>query len=237
MILDLLATNNWERPVYFAITVGSDSYMKLEPYFQLEGLAYRLVPFVSQSGDGQVGRIATDIMYDNLINKFVWGNINDPKVYLDENNLRMTMNLRNNFARLADALIAEGKIDSAITVLDRCIEVMPEETVPYNVFVLGVAEAYYKIAKAKPGDPKYAAYKKNANQIITKLATMLEEELDYFFSLPDKFVGGNIASEKQRNMAIMQEIVRLTGDYEDTEINKELEKRFQELYTKFMESI
>ena len=68
MVLDILAANNWERPVYFAITVGSDSYMSLEPYFQLEGFAYRLVPIRTQSAGGQIGRVNADIMYDNMMN-------------------------------------------------------------------------------------------------------------------------------------------------------------------------
>ena len=134
-ILDMLYNNNWDRPVNFAITVGGDSYMNLENYFRLDGLAYRLTPVKADNRDGQTGWIDTDILYDNLMNKFVWGNINLKEVYLNENNLRMTMNFRNNFARLAMALIDEGKRDSAVKVLDRCLEIMPDETVPYNVFV------------------------------------------------------------------------------------------------------
>ena len=70
MVLDMLAYNNWERPIYFAITVGSDNFMGLEKYFQLEGLSYRLVPYKAVSPDGQTGEVNVDKMYDNLINKF-----------------------------------------------------------------------------------------------------------------------------------------------------------------------
>ena len=110
MVLDILANFAWERPIYFAITVGNDNFMGLDDYFQLEGLAYRFVPVKTKSLDGQTGIVATDEMYDNLINKFKWGNMGDPNVYLDETNMRMTMNFRNNFARLADALIMEPSL-------------------------------------------------------------------------------------------------------------------------------
>ena len=110
MVLDILANFKWERPIYFAITVGSGNFMGLEKYFQLEGLAYRFVPYIAQSTDGQTGEIATDIMFENLVNKFKWGNMQDTSIYLDETNMRMTMNFRNNFARLADALIKKKNL-------------------------------------------------------------------------------------------------------------------------------
>ena len=73
LVLDILANFNWERPIYFAITVGRDNYMGLEKYFQLEGLAYRLVPYSIASSDGQTGVVHTKKMYEKLMNKFKWG--------------------------------------------------------------------------------------------------------------------------------------------------------------------
>ncbi len=221
MVLDLLATNNWERPVYFAITVGHASYLKLEEYFQLEGLAYRLVPIKTKNRDGQIGRIDTDIMYDNMMNKFVWGGIDDPEVFLDENNLRMTMNLRNNFARLANALLVEGKRDSAIAVLDRCMELMPHNLVPYNYFNIGLADAYYK-----------ANEHNKANEIIKKLAEISRDDLDYYLSLKGEY-SSSVKTERKRAMTVMQELVRITRNYKQTELNKELEEQFQRLFVAY----
>ena len=81
MQMDLLANFDWKRPVYFAITTGSEAYIGLENYFQLEGLAYRLVPMNAHSTDGQPGTVNTDIMYENLMNKYKWGNMTNPKVF------------------------------------------------------------------------------------------------------------------------------------------------------------
>ena len=71
--------------------------MGLEDYFSLEGLVYRLVPVKTVNASGEVGRVNIDAMYDNMMNKFQWGNLAGKNVYLDETNLRMCMNLRNNF--------------------------------------------------------------------------------------------------------------------------------------------
>jgi len=204
MVLDILANFAWERPIYFAITVGNDNFMGLDNYFQLEGLAYRFVPVKTKSLDGQTGVVATDEMYNNLINKFKWGNMGDPNVYLDETNMRMTMNFRNNFARLADALIIEGQFEKAENVLDRCIEVMPNEAIPYNYFNLPIADAYYRINKKDKG-----------NEIVMTLAENYFDELEYYNSVDQKTV-----SSMQREYGMAGEVVnnlyRLSQNYQDS---------------------
>ena len=86
MVFDILANFNWERPIYFAITVGRDNYMGLEKYFQLEGLAYRLVPYSVSSTDGQPGIVHPEKMYDRLMNQFNWGGLNKSELYFYETN-------------------------------------------------------------------------------------------------------------------------------------------------------
>ena len=220
MVLDLLANNNWKRPIYFAITVGSDSYMGLEKYFQIEGLAYRLVPIADDSNDGQTGRIDTDIMYDNIMNKFVWGNISDPNVWLDENNLRMTMNIRNNFSRLANMLLAEGKTDKAKEVINRCLEILPGEVVPHNGFSIGVVDILYKLNE-----------KEEARKIVDQMMDTNEDDLNWYLSLSGSDAS-SVDRDKQMAMAIIQELYRLTQRY-DKEKFEDVSKRFEALYGRF----
>lgn len=201
MLLDILAQNKWKRPIYFAITVGSDSYMNLENYFRLDGLAYKLVPVVTPQKDGQIGGIDSDVLYDRLMNKFVWGNLNDERVYLDENNLRMAMNFRNNFARLANKLLDEGKRDSAVKVLDHCLEMMPNKTVPYNYFVLGIAEAYYR-----------AGEQGKATEIMKEMYDITKRELEYYLSLKPDFAKF-VENEARRSMAVFQEMLRIARNF------------------------
>jgi hypothetical protein len=133
-VLDLLNNIDWNRPVYFAVTTGGDAYMGLESYFQLEGLAYRLTPIKHKKSENPNldGGVATETMYNNMMNKFQWGNMDNRQLYMDENNRRMTTNLRLQFSHLAQQLIDEGKLDSAKAVLHKSLDVMPENNVPYE---------------------------------------------------------------------------------------------------------
>ncbi len=225
MILDLLATNNWERPVYFAITVGDDSYLGLENYFQLEGLAYRLIPVYNPPGRGDnYGRVDADKMYDNIMNKFKWGGVDKNEVYMDENNIRMTMNLRSNFDRLATALNAEGKKDSAIKVLDKAFEVLPQRNVPYNFFTVQLAEDYYQAGETEKPDA-----------ILKEYSVILEQELDYFFS-QKAAVYKEFDNDAQRNMSIIRYMIDISRRNKRTELMKELDTKFRRLEQSYMAS-
>jgi len=221
MALDFLAENNWDRPVYFAITTGSESYMGLEDYFQLEGMAYRLVPIRTESDPNEPGRINTRILYDNLMNTFNWGNMYDPSVYLDEDHRRITVSYRNLFQRLAGALLDEGQDERAIAVLDRAMEVMPEYNIPYNYFTFLIAENYYRAG----------AYDK-ANEITRRMVDIHEENLSYYFS----FRGGRasmVDSKKQESLAMMQRIAHITDEYGQEELAERSGRIFETYYDRW----
>jgi hypothetical protein len=126
MILEMLKTNNWKRPVYFAVTVGDDYYLGLNDHFELTGLAYQILPIGAKGAGSGVN---TKEMYDNMINKFRYGNIQDPKVYLDENTLRMCRTHRMMFSQLASALYNEGDSVKALKTLDFAAKMIPGNTV------------------------------------------------------------------------------------------------------------
>ena len=109
-------------------------------FLSQEGLASRIVPV--KGGD----QVNTELMYRNMMTKFKFGGIENPKVYIDENKLRFTTSLRRQFGVLADALIAEGKRDSALAVLDYCQEKVPAKTVNHNYGSFGLMESYYNLA-------------------------------------------------------------------------------------------
>lgn len=225
MVLDLLANFEWERPIYFAVTVGPGSYMNLQKYFQLDGLAYRVVPIKTESKYGETGRVDTDVLYENMMNKFVWGNITDPDVYLDENNQRMLMNIKSNFVRLADALVAEGKKDSAIQVLDHCEELMPNERVPYNYYNILLANSYFM-----------AGAKEKAIEMIKTYSESLFEEIDYYLSLDEAKVSW-LADDKDRAMAFLGEIFNRAQMYGDDDFFNELNTKIELLFSKYPNSL
>ena len=218
MVLDMIATNNWERPIYFAITVGRDKYMNLQDYFQLEGLAYKLVPIKTVSDDEggiNIGKVNEKLMYSNVMEKFKWGNMNDPNVYIDENNGRMMMNIRNTFNRLADKLVAVGQNDKAAQVLDRCVELIPHKVVPYNYFSMMMAETYFKAGKPEKG-----------REIITTIMTDYKEQLDYFFRLR-KPMRVAVDEEIQRLLYFMREMGSVCARGQQAELGKEVTSSFE----------
>ncbi|NLO00711.1 MAG: DUF2723 domain-containing protein [Bacteroidales bacterium] len=210
IILDLLATNNWERPVYWAITVGRNKYMNLQDYFRVEGFGYRFVPVKGETSADRFsyGTVETDIMYDNLMNKFKYGNMNDPDIYLDENNMRMMINIRNSFSRLATALIQEGKKDSAITVVDKCFELVPNNLVSYDYFALELTDNYFSAGATDKG-----------NKILEDALDIFNDELGYFLALDRKFLKTqSINEEIQRNLFYLQRMERTARNHQNTEL-------------------
>ena len=222
MQLDLLANFDWKRPVYFAITTGADAYIGLESYFQLEGLAYRLVPMKAHNTDGQEGTVNTAIMYDNIMNKYKWGNMTNPKVYMDETNLRMTMNFRNIFSRLANALLDEGKKDSAIKVLDRCFEIMPDSKFAYNMFVMPLAESYYK-----------AGQKEKATKILDRLFEINQKELTYYYRFTG-FKARTLDYDKRQSLGLLNRIKDVAERENEKQLSTKAAKTFEVFYQLYM---
>ena len=214
MVLDMIANNNWERPIYFAITIGRDKYMNLQDYFQLEGLAYKLVPIKTPSEGISFGRVNTRLMYANVMETFKWGNMEKTDVYIDENNARMMMNIRNTFDRLAGALVAEGKNDQATKVLDRCVELIPHKVVPYNYFSLLMAETYFK-----------ANQPEEAKEIINTMMTDYKEQLDYYFKM-EAPMRRSLDDDIQRLLYFMREMSLIAGKYNQPEMLKEVSTSF-----------
>ena len=219
MVMDLLANNNWKRPVYFAVTTGPDSYINLQDHFQLEGLTYRVVPVYTppnETNPNLNGRVASDVMFHNVIDKFKWGNMDtEGDIYLDENILRMTTNLRLQLSSLAEALIDEGREDDARAVLDLSIEKMPERNVPYDRILLPTVEAYYSIGDTAKG-----------NDLSERLFTIMEENLTYYASLEPKFISKQIDQEMAITHAVMGRLMSTTARADST-LGDSLRERFQ----------
>ncbi len=222
LVLDLLANNNWKRPMYFAVTVSHENYLNLQNYLQINGLTYKIVPIRQDAPMGDIQQINTDTTYNNIMNKFKWGGINNPKVYLDENNLRMLSNLRNMFAKLADALITENKRDSALKVADKAMEVMPDNCVPFNYFVLPFVDIYYRLNQTD-----------KATSISKRLEQIASSELRYIFQF--KPADRDLMDYDIRvNLRVLQQLSMLEDQYGDKERAKQLENTFNDYYTRYV---
>ena len=174
MMLEMLANTNWERPMYMAITVGSDNHLNLTNNFLQEGLAYRITPF----DNAKLGRrLDSEKMYDNLMNKFKFGGIDNPDIYLDETVLRMCDTHRRMFVQLTSQLIKEGKKDKALKALDYCEKVIPSTTVPHDYLMSSskeMAENYLALGQTE-----------KAEKILNELANNAVEYATWYLSLDD----------------------------------------------------
>lgn len=221
MLMDMINTNDWKRPIYFAITVGSNNYMNLEKYFQLEGMTYRLTPIAEQGYQGQPGRVNSEIMYDNIMNKFKWGNINDPNVYLDQTHRNIVMNVRNNFTRLATQLIQEGDTAKTKEVLDKCLQILPDTVFPFDMFMYPMIELYFNLH-----DTKTAMY---ISKIIRDRTI---DDLNYYNRL-NMEQKKSIKDPIQRGISILQGLYQVTQKYKQEKFAKELEPILMNYYQSF----
>ena len=190
MSFDLIASSiaqGWNRPCYFAMTVPNSYYLGLDPYLQLTGLAYQVTPVISDLSRGNMG-VSTDVMYDNVVNKFLWGGLDTAtpgSIYLDETVGRMVTTMRSAMIDLSNSLMNEGiraqkgeqvlpagmtseayvadRFQKAGHILDLMMEKLPVSILPFAV-QMGeqVAQSYYKLGEAS--DNK--SFKEKGNKIL-----------------------------------------------------------------------
>lgn len=214
IILNMLQTNNWERPIYYAVTVSSDQYVNLDGYFQQTGLANQIVPVSTKDSDLSVN---TDKMYDNVMNKFKWGGVDKPGIYLDENALRMCKSYRMVlFGRLATGLANEGDSEKALKVLDKCMEVLPAENVPMDYSALTIGELYLALGESTKGD-----------DVLDQIAANTITNINWFFRLNPRQLA-SVESDLRQNLAILNEVLRIAKQH-----NSKLVDKYQESFDNF----
>jgi hypothetical protein len=224
-IMDLLSTNNWNRPVYYSTTVPSTQYKGLEKYFIQEGLGYRVAPVRTDKPEqGEFGMIDASVMYDNMMNKFKWGNAENPSVYLDENNRRMFSNFRRIFGTLGKELILRGDTVKAIEVAHRGLEIVPSEKMPYDFFTVGIAEVLIRAGK-----------KEEAEKLLYEVIDYSRKYLDYAISIsPEKRWG--LEYPTGINMQALLDIYNMSVALKQTSltsiIEPEINKYYGKLYSK-----
>ena len=179
MMLEMIAQCNWTRPIYVATTVGSDNYMNLGDNFIQEGLANRITPFTTNI-DGKpipgMKDFDTEKTYDNIMNKYKFGGINKPGIYLDETVMRMCYTHRRLMANLAMNLLEEGKTEKAKAVLAKAEKEIPEYNVPHDFQCgsLDLVRAYFATDQ-----------KQKAQQLLDKLWNKSSQYLQWYCSLDD----------------------------------------------------
>jgi hypothetical protein len=218
MMLEMIDQCNWERPIYVALTVGSENYMNLGDNFVQEGLANRITPFTTK-GTG-LKTFDTEKTYKNVMERFKFGNVSQPGIYLDETVMRMCYTHRRLLSQLAVNLANENKDDKAARVLALAEKELPAYNVPHDFSSgsLDLTRAYIAIGKND-----------KAKQLIEQLWLKSSQYLQWFCSL-DGVRFSSSMQDCQMHLYILQLLTQLAGDI-DEKTSEKYEKEFERIFS------
>jgi tetratricopeptide (TPR) repeat protein len=226
MMLDIVANNNWKRPIYFSPgSFGDDDYIWMKNYLQLDGMVYKLVPIKTplpkDASQHDMGSIDSDKMYD-LIMKWDWGNGDSSKIYHDPETRRNSISYRTNISRLMEQLINEGEFAKAEKVIDLAMEKMPLKYYDYYTMVEPFASGYYAIGK-----------KEKARKLLNELTAKYKEQLKYYSNYKPSDLG-SVAMEVVTNIERYRSLLEVMKNSEDVSFYNENKKVFN-MYNKMFE--
>jgi len=210
IMLDMIASinkGNWERPIYFSSTLGygRDDFLGLERCMALEGMAYRLYPAYIGSNV-----VDTDIMYDNMMNKFEFTNLDKEGIHYNQDYKRFVSSMRRQYLTLAEALVKQNKYEKAIKVADKCFEAMPHEAIPFDLSSAMLAAIYLKVGEDEKADV-----------VINQLKDMSTETLTFLNKIGSKANRSIYNNEKGLNCYILVKIIEAleSKNAKDTRVN------------------
>ena len=218
-MLDIIASNIWDRPIYWAVTCREDRLLNLMDYMQLEGLALRLVPVRTASSMNNYGilgsgRVATDIAYQNMMEDWRWGNFDKERLFVNRSYMPSLQTMRVAFIRVGRQLVLENKQDKAIALTDKYFEVFPKYNFTYDQFAALMADVY-----GRAGATEKAAEK------IRDIASTMKEILNFHDSLSASDQEA-YQSEHNSTLGTAQLLMRTAQDIGDEELSQELQTMF-----------
>jgi hypothetical protein len=228
MMLDLLANNNWKRPIYFTGgSFGDDDYLWMKDYLQLDGMVFKLIPIrTAIPKDGSpldMGQIDSDKMYD-IVMKWDWGNGERSTIYHDPETRKNSISFRTNLARLMEQLINEGKRDKAKKIIDLAMTKMPVQYYGYYSLVDPFAGGYYEVGEQQ-----------KARQLLDELMTKYKENLTFYKGLSiseQSNIAVDIMTDIERYRGLLQ-VMKDRGDTEYYEKNKRIFNSYNQMFPRF----
>jgi len=212
MILDMILTGNWTRPLYFNNTSLQNAGIDFRRYVVQEGNTYRLLPI--DRGNLQDELVNTDVMYENMMNKFEFRGLNDPAVYYSEDYRNFALNHRSSFNTLAEALIAKGDLVMASEVLNRSLEMIPDHSIPYDYSNVQTSSLLFEVGETE-----------KAVDISEKLGETSLDYLEYYVQSDNA-----PSNEVQKHMTILSLLSRMLKQNEQDELASKIETSFLDYY-------
>lgn len=228
MMLDIVANNNWKRPIYFTGgSFGDDDYLWMKDYLQLDGVVFKLVPLKTPLDKApsplDMGRIDSEKMYD-IVMKWDWGNSESPNIYHDPETRKNSITYRTNLARLMEQLINEGKIEKAKNVIQLAMTKMPLEFFGYYTMLEPFAGGYYEVGE-----------KEKARKLLDRLMTKYKENLTFYKGLKpsqQSAIAVDIVSDIERYRSLLQ-VMKDRGDIEFYEKNRSVFNTYNKMFDRF----
>ncbi len=209
-ILDIIASNIYDRPIYFSVTSQQEKLLGAIDFTQLEGLSLRLVPIKSKSNKNFYiygnGRVDTEKVYDRIMNKFRWGGFDKEELYVDHSYTPSTSALRMVFWRTINALIEEGKKEKAANLAEKYFEAFPHKNFPYDARVIPFINALAETGR-----------KEEAKKHLSILADEAQDFMLFFDSLDEEDLQGSWGQSYgmwRRAVAQIFQISRFLADQE-----------------------
>ena len=213
MVLDLIATNDWQRPIYFNNTSRMGVGLNLNRYLVQEGNAFRLLPV--DNGIQDLDMVNTDLMFENMMTKFQFRELDNPNVYYNEDYRKFVLNHRASFNTLVATLINEGKEAKALEVANKSLEAMPDVSVPYDYTTSTLIQYLFIL-----GDQE------RAKAMAQELGDRADEKLTYYIANDN-----NIGFELQQNLVILRELSQTLNQYGETDLAQKYGNALNEHYT------
>jgi len=215
MLLDLIAHNNWKRPICFVNPSSVSKIFNVEKYSHMRGIVYQFTPVPASDYIKGVGGVDPEDSYRILMSKKArWGRLNMPDVHVDRTSFRNSGIAIQSYVRLAQAMVNLHKSDSAINVLDRLIYFFPNSKFPFNYFSIRWALLYYQSGAFKKGD-----------KVATDIYNRYMGDMNYYNSLNERFIpfyNNNI----RESLSALQQLTRLAKEYHQDTLSKKFKKGF-----------
>lgn len=212
-MLDVLATANWERPIYVNNTSMSQFNIDLSRYVVQEGNAYRVLPVYNP--DPNVDFVNTEVAFENMTKKFQYRGLDDASIYYTQDYRSFVQNHRSSFNTLAQALIAKGDTAKARETLIFSLTNMPDAGVRYDFTNAQMVELLLEVGE-----------KEKALEIANLMGQRFDDQATYYYNK------GELGRDFQLPMFLLGEMQRVLYAYGENDTAKKLE----DLYNKHNEA-
>ncbi|MCX6251422.1 MAG: DUF2723 domain-containing protein [Bacteroidetes bacterium] len=216
MMLDLIASSEWKRPFYFAAPSSVSHCFNVDTFCLLEGWAYKFMPVKGNKADYISGMGGVDPIgsYDVLMHKCAWGNLNDPRVYVDPESLNEAIRPKTAIVRVSQSLMDMGRVKEAVELMDLYFKYLPGTKFIYDMYNLPFAEMYFKAGETG-----------KTSNIIERLGQIYSQNLNWYYA----FSGSNkdyYKDEIQTSLAVLRKLNMLATQFDQPKLAAKMENLF-----------